>query len=81
MDERARVLTLEEVETAQDEAWIYLEFRQELTHHRSAYRLAYIIRAMLHADHQSRYYGTRYRCWNQKPGPEEAERNEWREGT
>lgn len=78
-EETPRVLTLEEVATAQDEAWLYLEFRKEYAYHRSAYRLAYIARAMLHGEHQRQYYGIRYRCWDKKPGPDDLGKNEWRD--
>lgn len=73
-----RVLTLEEVNGAPDDAWMYLEFRQKRAYSWNAYRLACVVRVTLCAEHRNKYYGIRYRCWNQKPSAEDTEKAEWR---
>lgn len=73
-----RVLTLEEVNNAPDDAWMYLEFRQERAYSWNAYRLACVIRVMLCTEHRKQYYGIRYRCWDQKPSAEDTKKTEWR---
>lgn len=78
MSSPPRVLTLEEVNAAQGDAWLYLEYRREYAYSISAHRMASVIRAMHHAEHRKQYYGTRYRCWDKKPCQADKDKNEWR---
>lgn len=71
---KARVLTLEEVNNAPDDTWLYLEFREKRSYSWNAYRLACVVRVVTCEEHRQKHYGIRYRCWNQKPSAEDAPR-------
>ena len=75
---KARVLTLEEVNNAPDDTWLYLEFREKRSYSWNAYRLACVVRVVTCEEHRQKHYGIRYRCWNQKPSAEDAKKAEWR---
>lgn len=79
MNDRPRLLTLEEVQQAPPSAMIYLEYSHPMQYHSNGLRQAGTIRAMICPEYMAAHYGQWLRCWSGKPGTEDLKENEWRE--
>ena len=79
MNDRPRLLTLEEVQRAPDTAMLYLEYRVQMQYHKSGTRRVSTIRAMNHPEYLAANYGILFRCWARKPTPEDMKSRKWRD--
>lgn len=78
MNDRPRLLTLEEVQQAPPSAMIYLEYCFPMQYHGNGLRQAATIRAMICPEYMAAHYGQWFRCWTSRPSQEQSKENEWR---
>lgn len=79
MNDRPRLLALEEVKKAPACAMLYLEYKFPMKYHSNGYRLAETIRRTACAQYLAAHYGQWFRVWTEKPGAADRKANEWRE--